>query len=171
MQKELTLVQPMMAIVTAIFDQLNFDAVTLHPYLGQEALSPFLNREDKTSIILCHTSNSGADEIQSLLINDQPLWIKMAEKISNEWNKNNNCMLVLGATYPEELSLARKIIGEMTMLVPGIGAQGCNLEEVMKVGLNKNKAGLIINSSRGIIFSDNPKEEAKKLKDKINSYR
>lgn len=157
--------------VTTIFDQLGFDAITLHPYLGKEALEPFLNKQDKISIILCHTSNPGADELQSLKIQKQPLWKIVAKKVAKDWNKNNSCMLVLGATYPRELAEARKIIGEMTMLVPGIGAQGGDLSAVMKAGLNKNKTGLIINSSRGIIFSDQPGKTTKQLKEAINQYR
>lgn len=157
--------------VTAIFDQLGFDAITLHPYLGKEALEPFLKRKDKISIILCHTSNPGANEFQNLKLEDQPLWKIVAKKVTTDWNKNNNCMLVLGATYPEELVEARKIIGEMTMLVPGIGAQGGDLAAVMKAGLNNNKAGLIINSSREIIFSDQPQQATKQLKETINQYR
>ncbi|MFZ5437917.1 MAG: orotidine-5'-phosphate decarboxylase [Patescibacteria group bacterium] len=157
--------------VTAIFDQLGFDAITLHPYLGKEALEPFLERKDKISIILCHTSNPGANELQNLKLDDQPLWKIVAKKVTTDWNKNNNCMLVLGATYPEELAEARKIIGEMTMLVPGIGAQGGDLPSVLKAGLNNNKAGLIINSSREIIFNDQPQQAAKELKETINQYR
>lgn len=157
--------------VTAIFDYFGFDAVTLHPYLGKEALKPFLDRKDKVSIILCRTSNPGAGELQDLLTNEQPLWQIVAEKVSKEWNYNHNCMLVIGATYPEELKAVRSIVGEMTLLVPGVGAQGGDVEATVKAGLNSLKLGMIINSSRGIIFAENPKEEAKKLRDEINKYR
>ncbi|MBI3305837.1 orotidine-5'-phosphate decarboxylase [Candidatus Nomurabacteria bacterium] len=162
--------------VSFIFDWLNADAITLHPYLGEEALEPFLRRKDKVSIILCKTSNPGASEIQDLNVKhsvfnkEVPLWQVVAEKVSNMWNKNNNCMLVVGATYPEEMKEIRKIAGEITILVPGIGAQGGDLQAVMKAGLNKEGQGLIINSSRGIIFSKNPKEEAKKLCEEIRKY-
>ena len=157
--------------VASIFDWLGFDAMTLHPYLGEEALKPFLNRKDKVSIVLCRTSNPGAGEIQDLEVGGKKIWQIVAEKVSKEWNKNGNCMLVVGATYPEEMKEIRKITGEMTFLVPGIGAQGGDLEAVMKAGLNSDKLGLIINSSRGIIFAENPKEEAKKLRDEIRKYR
>ena len=157
--------------VASIFDWLGFDAMTLHPYLGEEALKPFLNRKDKVSIVLCRTSNTGAGEIQDLEVGGKKIWQIVAEKVSKEWNKNGNCMLVVGATYPEEMKEIRKITGEMTFLVPGIGAQGGDLEAVMKAGLNSDKLGLIINSSRGIIFAENPKEEAKKLRDEIRKYR
>ncbi len=153
------------------FDWLNFDAITLHPYLGEEALKPFLDRKDKTSIILCRTSNSGAGEFQDLEIEDKKLWQIVAEKVSNIWNKNNNCMLVVGATYPEEMKKIRSFVPDMTFLVPGIGAQGGDVKSVIESGLNKEGLGLIINSSRGIIFADNPKEEARKLFEEIKKYR
>lgn len=175
----------------AIFDELEFDAVTLHPYLGKEALEPFLAREDKGCIILCRTSNPGAGEIQDLLVLDnqqasstndqvnsnnqfshsQTLWEHVAWIVSHEWSVNGNCMLVVGATYPAELKRVREIVGEMTLLVPGIGAQGGNLEQVMHAGLTQNKQGLLISASRNIIFSDNPREEAKNLRDDINRLR
>jgi len=151
--------------VKAIFDELGFDAVTVNPYFGKEALQPFLERKDKGIIILCKTSNPGSGEFQDLI------WEKVAKNVVSEWNKNNNCLLVVGATYPEELGQIRKIVGEMTLLVPGIGAQGGEVAKVVKAGLNSNKSGMIINSSRGIIFSANPRLEAQKLRDEINKYR
>jgi len=157
--------------VAAIFDYMGFDAVTLHPYFGSEALKPFLDRTDKVSIILCRSSNPGSGELQDLKIDDKPLWQIVAEKTAKEWNKNSNCMLMVGATYPEEMKIARSIIGDMTLLVPGIGAQGGEVEAAVKAGLNSSNLGMIINSSRGIIFTENPKEEAKKLRDEINIYR
>jgi len=157
--------------VTSIFDWLGFDAVTLHPYLGGEALKPFLDRKDKVSIILCRTSNEGAGELQDLEIEGRPLWQIVAEKVSKVWNKNNNCILVVGATYPEEMKRIRSLVGDMTFLVPGIGAQGGDIKAVLEAGLNSEGLGLIINSSRGIIFSENPKEEARKLSGVINQYR
>jgi len=155
----------------AILDVLKFDAVTLHPYLGQDAIQPFLDRKDKASIILCRTSNPGAGEFQDLESEGKKIWEIVAEKVSKNWNTNNNCMLVVGATYPKELEEIRKIVGEMTILVPGIGTQGGSLEDVMRVGLNKEKMGLLISSSKAIIFSENPKEEAQKLRDEINKYK
>src|SRR3990167_2279565 len=136
----------------AIFDILGFDAVTLHPYLGKEALKPFLDRKDKVSIILCRTSNLGAGELQDLKIDGKQLWQIVAE------------------TYPEELGEIRKIVGELTLLVPGIGTQGGSVKEVMNKGMNVNKMGLIMSSSKAIIFSPNPKEEARKLRDEIRQH-
>ena len=159
--------------VDSLFDWFDFDAITLYPYLGSEALKPFLDRADKVSIILCRTSNEGAGEIQDLGVghpNSKKLWEIVAEKVSQEWNKNKNCMLVVGATYPEEMKKIREITGDMTFLVPGIGAQGGSVPEVIKSGLNSAGLGLIINSSRGIIFSENPKLEARKLCEEIRKY-
>ena len=167
--------------ISAIFDWLGFDAVTLHPYLGQEAVQPFLDRKDKVSIVLCKTSNKGAGEFQDLEIDNKPLWQIVAENISlghntamgetKKWNKNKNCMLVVGATYPEEMKKIRKITGDMTFLVPGIGIQGGDLRVVMKVGLNSEGLGLIINSSRDIIFAENPRKEAEKLRNEIRKHK
>lgn len=170
----------------SILDNLDFDAVTLHPYLGLDAIKPFLDRKDKVSIILCRTSNPGAKELQDLEFTSslpsppegeglrergKKLWQIVAQKVSSDWNYNHNCMLVVGATYPAELGEVRNIVGEMTLLVPGVGTQGGSVEAVIKAGLNSQKRGLIINSSKGIIFSEDPKAEAKKLKDEINKFR
>ncbi|MBI4049390.1 MAG: orotidine-5'-phosphate decarboxylase [Candidatus Doudnabacteria bacterium] len=157
--------------VRAIFDWLGFDAVTLHPYLGKEALQPFLDRSDKVSIVLCRTSNPGAIEFQDLEIGGRKFWQVIAEKVSRDWNEKKNCMLMVGATYPDDMKIVRNIAGDMTFLVPGIGSQGGEVEATVKAGLNSQNKGLIINSSRGIIFSEDPKTEAKKLRDEINKYR
>jgi orotidine-5'-phosphate decarboxylase len=152
------------------YEYLAVDAITVHPYLGREALQPFLDLKDKGCIVLCRTSNPGAGEFQDLLTDGKPLYKIVAEKVVKEWNVNNNCLLVVGATYPEELAEVRKIVGDMTLLVPGVGAQGGDLEATLKAGLNSKKRGLIISSSRGIIFAQNPGEEAKKLRNEINKF-
>lgn len=160
------------------YEYLNTDAITLSPYLGSEALEPFLKQEDKGSIILCKTSNKGGGEFQNLEVNGIPLYEVIAEKVAKEWNTLENCSLVVGATYPEELKRVRELVGDMTLLVPGIGAQGGDVEKTIKAGLNSQNNGLLINSSRGIIFASSSKdfaeqarEEAIKLKDEINKYR
>ncbi len=157
--------------VTAIFDELGFDAVTLHPYLGREALEPFLTREDRACIILCRTSNPGAGELQDLTVGGVPLWQVVAERVSRDWNRRGNCMLVAGATYPDELGRIRTVAGDMTLLVPGVGAQGGDVEATVRVGLNADGLGLIVNSSRGIIFAPDPAAEARALRDQINAFR
>lgn len=160
------------------YDYLNIDAVTLQPYLGSEALRPFLDNKEKGVIILCRTSNPGAGEFQDLKIGEEALYQIVAKRVANDWNSNNNCLLVVGATYPEELAEIRKRTGDMTFLVPGVGAQGGDVEATLKAGLNSEKRGLIINSSRGIIFAsseedfdERAREETQKLRDQINQYR
>lgn len=157
--------------VRAIFDELGFDAVTLHPYLGGEALEPFLARGDKACIILCRTSNPGSGELQTLEVDGIPFWQIIAQKTRDRWNARGNCMLVMGATYPEELKAARELVGDMTLLVPGIGAQGGSIEQTVRYGVNSSGLGLIINSSRGVIFSDDPAKAARQLRDVINENR
>ncbi|MCL5666418.1 MAG: orotidine-5'-phosphate decarboxylase [Patescibacteria group bacterium] len=157
--------------VEELFDYFNFDATTLHPYLGKEALKPFLDRADKGCIVLCRTSNPGAGELQDLVADGKPVWQIVAEKVRDEWNYNHNCMLVAGATYPEEMEKLREIMGRTAFLVPGVGAQGGDVKAVVEAGLNDQKRGLFIHSARGIIFAENPAEEAKKLRDEINKYR
>lgn len=154
-----------------VFDVYRVDAVTVNPYLGFDSLKPFLEKEDKGIIILARTSNPGAKDFQDLKVNKTPLYIEIAKKVV-DWDKTyGNCLMVVGATWPEQLKEIRSIVKDMFFLVPGIGAQGGDLEKTLKAGLTKNKSGLIINSSRGIIFSENPRKEAKKLKDLINKYR
>jgi len=157
--------------IDSIFDWLGFDAMTLHPYFGSESLKPFLNRSDKVSIILCKSSNPGSGELQDLKSGRKMIWQILAQKVIKEWNKNNNCMLMVGATYPKEMKKIREIAGDMTFLVPGIGAQGGDLKATLKAGLNSKGLGLIINSSRGIMFSKNPKIEAQKLQNEIRKYK
>jgi orotidine-5'-phosphate decarboxylase len=153
--------------VAGILDELGFDAITLHPYLGREALSPFLERADKACIVLCRTSNPGAGELQDLTVAGAPLWETVASKVRDEWNGHDNCLLVVGATYPAELARARELCPGLTFLVPGVGAQGGDVETVVVNGLDANGRGLLINASRSVIFADDPGAEAKALRDDI----
>jgi orotidine-5'-phosphate decarboxylase len=158
--------------VTAFFDELGVDAVTLHPYLGWQALQPFLDRADKGCIVLCKTSNPNSGEFQDLItVNKQRVWEVVAKQVAAKWNSLGNCLLVVGATYPNELARVRQLTGAMTLLVPGIGSQGGDVKAILEAGLNKEMKGLIINSSRNIIFSKNPSISAKNLRDEINLYR
>jgi orotidine-5'-phosphate decarboxylase len=154
--------------VVSIFDTMGFDAVTLHPYLGREALMPFLERRDKASIILCRTSNPGAGELQDLVCDGKPLWERVAERVSAEWNANGNCMLVVGATYPSEMQRIREVAPTVPFLVPGVGAQGGDVAAVVAAGLDAQGKGLLISSSRGILFADDPAAAAQQLRDEIN---
>jgi orotidine-5'-phosphate decarboxylase len=157
--------------VKAVFDEMGFDAVTLHPYLGREALLPFLEREDKACVVLCRTSNAGAGEFQDLVSDGRPLWATVAERVSRDWNAKGNVMLVVGATYPEEMRRIRAIASEMTFLVPGVGAQGGDVAAVVDAGLDAKGKGLAIASSRGVIFADDPAAAARVLRDEINVAR
>lgn len=159
------------AYARAIFDELGFDAATLSPYLGRDALQPFLDRRDKACVILCRTSNPGSAEFQNLEIAGQALWKRVAWTVAEQWNANNNCMLVAAATYPQELAQIRAIVGDMTLLVPGIGAQGGDVASVVRAGLNSRGQGLIINASRSIIFAAEPAAAASALRDSINRHR
>ena len=150
----------------ATFDNLKADAVTLSPYMGQDSLQPFLDRKDKGSIILVRTSNQGAGEFQDLLVEGKPFY-QIVAKHARNWNTNGNVAVVVGATNPEELKKVREIVGDIPILVPGIGAQGGDLEIVLKNGLDSNKKGLIISSSRTIIFADNPRQATQDLDTQI----
>jgi orotidine-5'-phosphate decarboxylase len=153
--------------VESIFDAMGFDAVTLHPYLGREALAPFLERDDKLSIVLCRTSNPGAGELQDLMVGGRPLWQRVAEQVSGEWNERGNCALVVGATWPGEMRVVREIAPEVCLLVPGIGAQGGDVRAVVEAGLDADGGGLMISSSRAIVFAESPREAARGLREEI----
>lgn len=161
------------------FDYLGADGITLNPYLGKEALQAFLDYKDKGMIILCRTSNPGASEFQDLKVEGQELYKIVAGNVAKNWNANQNCLLVVGATYPDELAEVRQIVGQqMTLLIPGIGAQGGELEATLKAGLNTDGAGLIISSSRDIIYASTGEDfaqvaraKAQELKHQINKFR
>lgn len=160
------------AYAEALFDWFGFDAATLNPYLGGEALLPFLNREEKGCIILSRTSNPGSGEFQSLQMDGRtPLWEYVAKHVCESWNQCNNCMLVMGATYPQELEKARTLAKNMFFLVPGIGQQGGDIEQTVRLGMNQEKSGLIISISRSIIFAEKPQEVAKEFYSNIQNIR
>ncbi|SDR70741.1 orotidine-5'-phosphate decarboxylase [Christiangramia echinicola] len=135
----------------AFFDDLGFDSVTVAPYMGKDSVEPFLEFENKHTILLALTSNEGAFDFQTLKTGDEDLYKKVI-RTSKEWNNSENLMYVVGATKAEYLADIRKIIPENFLLVPGVGAQGGSLEEVCKYGITKN-VGLLVNSSRKIIYA------------------
>lgn len=159
------------AYAHAIFEQLGFDALTLNPYLGRDALQPFLDYDDRACIILCRTSNPGSAEFQNLPAPTRPLWQVIAERVADDWNDKGNCMLVVSATSVAEMATIRSLTGDMTLLAPGIGVQGGNPEAVIRAGINSAGRGLIINSSRGIIFASDPAATAADLRDSLNRCR
>ncbi|MFC5582117.1 orotidine-5'-phosphate decarboxylase [Rhodanobacter terrae] len=164
--------------VTEAFDRYGADAVTLNPYLGRDSVQPFLDRADKGVILLCRTSNPGGADFQALDCGGAPLYLRVAETIAREWNTNDNCALVTGATWPEELGNVRSIVGDMPLLVPGIGAQGGDVEAVLRHGRTRDGSGLLISSSRAILYAGNGEDfaeaartAAQELRDTINRYR
>ena len=165
------------------FDRFGADAVTLNPYMGRDSAAPFLQRNDRGCVFLCHTSNPGARDFQELVVADEhggfaPLYQHVARAIARDWNTDGNCALVVGATFPEELKVIRSIVGDMPLLLPGIGAQGGDIEATVRNGKTADGTGLMINSSRGILYASQGSDfanaaanAAKTLRDEINLYR
>ncbi len=135
----------------AFFEDLNFDSLTVAPYMGKDSVEPFLAFEGKHTILLALTSNKGASDFQTKTVEENALY-KQVIKTSKTWKNSKNLMYVVGATRAEHFAEIRQIIPDSFLLVPGVGAQGGNLQEVCKFGLNDN-VGLLINSSRGIIYA------------------
>lgn len=159
----------------AFFEDLQFDSVTVAPYMGRDSVEPFLEFQNKMTILLALTSNEGAFDFQTQMIDNQEVYKKVLET-SLSWKNSQNLMFVVGATKAEFLQEIRKIAPNHFLLVPGVGAQGGSLEEVCKYGLNDHN-GLLINSSRGIIYASNGNdfaekagEEAQKLQQEMEKW-
>lgn len=185
-----------------VFDVLEADAVTVNPYLGFDAIEPFLKYKNKGIIVLCRTSNPGASDFQDLSVysssyppaggesrshstssgfknsrqartiqNQTPLYLYVAQRVV-EWNKQyKNCLMVIGATWSEELKIIRKLTPDMFFLIPGIGAQGGNLQKTLGCGLTKQKSGLIISVSRAILYAKDVRKKAQEFCEEINKCR
>ena len=161
------------------FERYDADAVTVNPYLGRDSVEPFLKRADKGVIILCRTSNPGARDFQDLHVGPgTKLFQHVAESVARDWNSAGNCMLVVGATYPEELADIRARVGDLPFLVPGVGAQGGDVAKVMAAGKTGSGTGLVISSSRAILyassgndFAEAARRAAQELRDAINAHR
>lgn len=153
-----------------VFDVLGVDAVTVNPYLGGDALAPFLARAGKGIFILCRTSNPGARDLQDLDADGLPLYQRVGQ-LAQRWNSGGNVCLVMGATYPSELAWARQAFPDMWFLVPGVGAQGGELEAAVAAGLSAPGSGLLVASSRGIMGAEDPRAAAADLRDQINRVR
>ncbi|MBN4084927.1 orotidine-5'-phosphate decarboxylase [Flavobacteriaceae bacterium AH-315-B10] len=142
----------------AFFEDLNFDSLTVAPYMGKDSVEPFLAFKGKHTILLALTSNEGASNFQMKTVGDKELYKQVIET-SKTWKNSHNLMYVVGATKTEYLAEIRKIIPDSFLLIPGVGAQGGNLQDVCKYGLNDN-VGLLINSSRGIIYASQDEDFA-----------
>ncbi len=168
---------------TEAFERYRADAVTVNPYLGRDALQPFLDRAERGVVILCRTSNPGAGDLQDLIVSGKGsggrlLYQHVAEKAANEWNANGNCALVVGATWPEQLREVRAIVGDMPLLVPGVGAQGGDIEAVVRSAKDADGNGVVVSSSRAILyasagddFANAARDETRALRDQINRWR
>ena len=159
------------------FDRYGAHAVTVNPYMGGDTIEPYLVHHRGAAIVLCRTSNAGSGEFQSQLIDGKPLYQHVAERATNQWSKIGDVSLVVGATYPEELRDVRTIVGDMPLLVPGVGAQGGDPHVVVKNGASSTGTGLIVNSSRAILYADaaDPMTAAarvaKETRDALNAAR
>ncbi len=139
------------------FDRYGADAVTVNPYMGFDTIEPYLKHAGKGVIVLCRTSNPGGSDLQFLNVapNGEPLYLHVAKLAAQEWNGSEQISLVVGATFPEEIAKVRAIVGDMPLLIPGIGAQGGDIDATVSAGkiTGKPGAGMIINSSRAILYA------------------
>ena len=161
-----------------VFQRYAADAVTVNPYLGTDSLEPFLAHADRGVVILCRTSNPGARDLQDLEVGGRKLYQIVAEMAAKRWNSRGNCMLVVGATYPSELAEVREIVGDMPLLLPGVGAQGADVGAALKSGQTVNGTGLVVSSSRAILYASSGEDFAAAartatltLRDQINQHR
>lgn len=153
----------------AFFEDLGFDSVTVAPYMGKDSIEPFLKFENKHTILLALTSNDGAFDFQTKKVEDKEMY-KHVLKISKTWENSENLMYVIGATKAEYLTEVREITPDSFLLVPGVGAQGGNLHDVCKYGMNEN-IGLLINSSRGIIYASDDTDFAQAAANKATELQ
>jgi len=164
--------------VAEAFERYQADAVTVNPYLGRDSVQPFLDRANRGVVVLCRTSNPGATDLQDLVVDGRPLYQHVAAKVANEWNTHGNCLLVVGATWPQQLAEVRAIAGDVPFLVPGVGAQGGDVAALLAAGRTTDGTGLVISSSRAILyasagedFADAARAAAADLRDEINKHR
>lgn len=162
------------------FERYDADAVTVNPYMGFDSVAPYLEWKDRGAIVLCRTSNAGGSDLQFLDVGGKPLYQHVAHLVADKWNSNGQCALVVGATFPNEIAQVRALIGDMPLLIPGVGAQGGDVESTVKAGRTANGTGMMINSSRAILYAKTLGEEtyaqaarrvALETRDAINLYR
>ncbi len=171
------------AYAAALFDWAGADAVTLNPYLGFDALEPFLSYEDRHIFILCRTSNPSAGDLQDLMVGDVRVYEQVA-KLSRDWNERGNVGLVVGATYPDEVARVRAICPDQLMLLPGIGAQQADIHVAVSSALDATGGNILVNASRSILYAqpvengcavggwaETARNAAQELRDAINEAR
>lgn len=164
---------------TEAFERYGADAVTVNPYMGYDSIEPYLSWRSKGVIVLCRTSNTGGSDLQFVeSAQGEPLYLRVARLVAERWNTSGQCALVVGATFPEELARVRAHVGNMPLLVPGIGAQGGDIPATVKAGLDSRGTGMLINSSRAILYAsggDDWREAAaaaaRATRDAINTAR
>lgn len=150
----------------AIFDDIGGDAVTLSPYLGEDSLKPFFEYKDKCCFILCVTSNPGAQDFQFLEVDERPLYHHVAESVLR-WNQNDNCGLVVGASYPQKIKELRSVSGNLPFLIPGVGAQGGDLEAAVRYGSDEGNSLIVVNSSRSVLYASSGIDFAEKAREEV----
>jgi orotidine-5'-phosphate decarboxylase len=162
------------------FERYQADAVTVNPYMGRDSVEPWLAYPDKGVILLCRTSNPGGSDLQFQKVGagGTAVFELVAQRVARDWNTTGQCALVVGATFPGEIARVREIVGDMPLLIPGIGAQGGDIEATVKAGRTANGTGLMINSSRAILYASKGKDYAvaarrgaMETRDAINRYR
>lgn len=164
------------------FERYGADAVTVNPYMGFDSVAPYLAHADRGTIVLCRTSNPGGSDLQFLEAGGMPVYLHVARMVAERWNTNGQCALVVGATFPQELARVRQAVGDMPLLVPGIGAQGGDIEASVAAGRTAAGTGMMINSSRAILyatpdaaagedFAQAARRVARETRDAINRYR
>ncbi len=135
------------------FDRYGAHVVTVNPYLGTDSVEPFLRHPDGGVFVLCRTSNPGSGDFQNLMVDGEPLYSHVARRVATEWNEIGDCGLVVGATYPAELATVRAIVGDLPLLVPGVGAQGGDVQATVQAGCDSQGMGMVINSSRAVLYA------------------
>jgi orotidine-5'-phosphate decarboxylase len=135
------------------FDRYGAHAVTVNPYMGFDSIEPYFAWPDRGVIILCRTSNAGGSDLQFLDVGGKPLYQHVAQLVADKWNRHGQCALVVGATYPEEIAQVRALVGDMPLLIPGVGAQGGDVDATVKAGKTGQGTGMMINSSRAILYA------------------
>jgi orotidine-5'-phosphate decarboxylase len=162
------------------FERYDADAVTVNPYMGFDSVAPYLEWKDRGAIVLCRTSNAGGSDLQFLDVGGKPLYQHVAQLVADKWNTNGQCSLVVGATFPNEIAQVRALIGDMPLLIPGVGAQGGDVESTVRAGRTANGTGMMINSSRAILYAKPNSDEtyaqaarrvALETRDAINQFR